>query len=71
MDSANVNHSQISMLDEDNTQIETRTWLVMKKLCEEVPEAGFHFQSISPAFIAFSPYSYHPSVITDLAQSVG
>lgn len=34
------------MADDENSRWERRTWPELKRLTEEVPEAGIHFQSI-------------------------
>lgn len=41
------------MADDKNSRWERRTWLELKRLTEEVPEAGIHFQSIDAPFSSF------------------
>jgi hypothetical protein len=43
------------MAEEQNSRWERRTWPELKRLTEEVPEAGIHFQSngVHPFFTFF------------------
>jgi D-amino-acid oxidase len=42
------------MADDENSRWERRTWPELKRLTEEVPEAGIHFQSMNTfPFILF------------------
>ena len=38
------------MATKEKSQYERRTWPELKRLCEEVPEAGIHFQSELPYY---------------------
>lgn len=44
----NFNQVLNRMADDENSRWERRTWPELKRLTEEVPEAGIHFQSMDP-----------------------